>query len=854
MESDTTWVTGGAGGRAPRKGDVLGERYEIAEALDSDSLVRTYRGVDQETEAAILVRATPPALLGVPDARKVVERIHPLIGAGGRILSPLLDVDREGTTVFTVEPWPRGTSLRAVLDARRAKGVLLEPREVLPVLARLAAALGSIADAYAHGDVRPERVFIDPDGLVLTGGFLLAAVPAEAIAKVLEDDALVRRCFAPEVGEGLASRASDRWGAAAIVWEALVGTAPGASSFPGASSSSSASSLSAPSTLGPVAPALARALATDPASRPATLDQLIAAVAELARLPVPRVELDSFPSPALRATIDEPTQPSASASASSSSSSSGARGAARGTEPQLAAASPAVARPTSPRVAPLGAFGSARPGADRPSAMPRAAAAPPVGARPVSVPPPSALPSIAVPSGSTTSPISPARPPPRQAPAPTDTIETLLDDLETSTVVRPYKADLAREISERELADGEPPTKEIVAPPRDVSATSGASSPGPSSGKTAASSSARSSDRSPDATTAPHSALGADGSVQRGEELDPRLVRAALAPEEMSLSSSELELAAGATDPMDADPGRTTEDLDPRLVRAALGVSLEDSDSIETIAPRDAGITQEIRTDDLVPLSGATLLDIVPPAAMATRPAAIASAAGARATGAKGERGVGAASSAPRASAARPAPSAAGAAAPASAAKPAAGPRSSPAPSNGGAGGGGKASSPASARAAPAGGRASRRQRPLEPVPIPQEIKPIPRPRRDSGEMSVGPVLFDASRPAPRAPAPVAIVHAPKPAIERPALRAAATDPARAADHRPDPRVERATPSRSASGVPAWASWAIVVLALVVAGLIVATGFWLRAELQRDHERNELNQQRLREIRGGAPP
>jgi hypothetical protein len=293
MESDSTQVTGSpAGLKAPRPGDVLCERFEIRDIVESDSLVLTYRGMDQETEAAVLVRVTAPGLLGEREAKRVHERLRPLIGArgvlggegdgGGASVWPgLLDVDREGALVSTVEPWPRGTSFRAVLEARRAKKKRFDAAELLPFIARIAAALDGLPDrgrlsSLHHGDLRASRVFVHPDGMSLTGGFLLSALPGDAVAEALTRDIALRRSLPPEFADGLAGRPADRHAVAALAWEALEGEPPPQSVQP-------ADCRSEPA-LGAI---LVRYLDPDPSARPATLRNLVDALAARAAAPVP---------------------------------------------------------------------------------------------------------------------------------------------------------------------------------------------------------------------------------------------------------------------------------------------------------------------------------------------------------------------------------------------------------------------------------------------------------------------------------------------------------------------------------------------------------------------------------------
>lgn len=283
MESDSTQVTGSPiATRGPRRGAVLGERYEIVDALDGDALGLTYKALDQESETHVLFRMPAPGSLGERDARSLVTRLSPLVGIGGRTLARIRDVDREGSLVFVVEPWPGGTTLRAIFEQRRNKGSVFSTVELLPVIASLAEATLSIPEPWFHGDLRAHRIYVHPEGVKITGGFALAVLPGDAIVDALTDDVGLRRQFAPEVGDGLAGRPSDRWSVAALAWEALTGQAP----EPGPKT--------APPALGELGKVLVRYLDPDPTLRPPTLELLVASIAKHAKTPAPKLVPEPF--------------------------------------------------------------------------------------------------------------------------------------------------------------------------------------------------------------------------------------------------------------------------------------------------------------------------------------------------------------------------------------------------------------------------------------------------------------------------------------------------------------------------------------------------------------------------------
>jgi hypothetical protein len=271
--TDATQVTGSQVSADVRIGDVLAERYELLEALDDDGPIHAFRGVDQETERAVLVRilAGPPldeAVLG-----EVLDRLEGLVGVGGRFLSSLLDVDREGRRPFTVEAWPAGTQLSAIFQARRARGESLGARELLPVLSRLNAALGALPEPWPHGDVRAERVWVDTDGLRLTGAFLLSSLEPPLLSERIRALGPGAFVYAPEVARGTLTTAADRWGVAAIVWEAMTSRAAEPASSP-------------PELSAPVLTALRQLLEQDAARRPRELGLLLRALAQQAELPL----------------------------------------------------------------------------------------------------------------------------------------------------------------------------------------------------------------------------------------------------------------------------------------------------------------------------------------------------------------------------------------------------------------------------------------------------------------------------------------------------------------------------------------------------------------------------------------
>lgn len=270
----------------PPRGNVLAERYEVTARLTTDAMASRYRAIDQETENSVLVTVMNPELFRSNQERdEFLTRIEPEVGRGGAYMPGLLDADRDGNFVFAVEPFVAGPTLREVLDARRARGEAMEPAEVLPVAAQLQAALASVNGSLPHGDVRAERVVVSKEGVRLVAPFVVAALPRLAVADILGRAAALRAVTAPEVMKAGTSAASDRFGVAAIVVEALTRKPP-SGVLPVLSGS-----------LARIGEEVRALLALDPASRPTNLFALIESIAHAANTTPPRFEPASFKRP-----------------------------------------------------------------------------------------------------------------------------------------------------------------------------------------------------------------------------------------------------------------------------------------------------------------------------------------------------------------------------------------------------------------------------------------------------------------------------------------------------------------------------------------------------------------------------
>ncbi|MFT5356549.1 MAG: hypothetical protein ACI9KE_003774 [Polyangiales bacterium] len=265
----------------PRRGQVIGERYEVRGKLRNDAFTRGFLAFDQEHEQSVLLRVIRAELLDPMVREDVARRLREVTGIGGSYLPGILDGNLDGPFVYATEPVPEGASMRDVLDRRIAKKRPLEPFELLPVVAHLEAALRALPEGMRHGDVRAENVWTDSERLQLTGGFLLTAMPGGAVAAVVQRNTGLKRRFAREISIGGGMRSSDYFGVAALVYESLVLKAPQPDGRCDA--------------VDPEIRHVLEPLMTPvPTERPTSLTDLIEVLARLAGLPVPELEPAPF--------------------------------------------------------------------------------------------------------------------------------------------------------------------------------------------------------------------------------------------------------------------------------------------------------------------------------------------------------------------------------------------------------------------------------------------------------------------------------------------------------------------------------------------------------------------------------
>jgi hypothetical protein len=146
---------------APTVGEILAERYELAEHINDDSVGRqVWRGVD------VVLRRPVAVVLRYPGGDSAKEMLHAAVAAS-RVVHPSLvgvyDAIDEDDRAYVVREWVPGRSLRELV----ADGVL-DPARATSIAHAVAGAIAAVhATGMVHGNVHPGTVMVGADGRVV---------------------------------------------------------------------------------------------------------------------------------------------------------------------------------------------------------------------------------------------------------------------------------------------------------------------------------------------------------------------------------------------------------------------------------------------------------------------------------------------------------------------------------------------------------------------------------------------------------------------------------------------------------------------------------------------------------------
>jgi TolB protein len=206
----------------PRIGQTLIGQYRVEARAAPTPLGDLYRAVDVRTQKYFALIVLPEAWDAQPELiKKLIAGSLPLQRINHPNLIPFLGIHQTAEFTFILEEWIDGPSLRDVLESQPGKP--LGVSEAITYAKALSEALEHLrANGFAHLDLSPDFIHIDPQGNIKLGGL--------ATCQHLDDkSAMLPAPYLPMYGapeqyhRGFINASADVYPLSAITFELLTG-------------------------------------------------------------------------------------------------------------------------------------------------------------------------------------------------------------------------------------------------------------------------------------------------------------------------------------------------------------------------------------------------------------------------------------------------------------------------------------------------------------------------------------------------------------------------------------------------------------------------------------------------------
>jgi serine/threonine-protein kinase len=270
----------GSGSAMARLGAALAERYRIERELGAGAMAFVFLAQDLRHHRRVAIKLLRPELTPLMEVERFLREIDIAASLMHPHILPLHDSGEAGGLVYYVMPYVQGASLRARLE-REGR---LPLDDALQIAREVADALAYAHHrGFVHRDIKPENILLG-GGHALVADFGIAqAIGTDRSARGLGTGTPAYMSPEQASGEGPVDERTDIYALGCVLYEMLTGELP----FAGSTREAVTSQRSEPAPrvsalreeVGPdVDGAVARALASAPADRPANAADFAAAL------------------------------------------------------------------------------------------------------------------------------------------------------------------------------------------------------------------------------------------------------------------------------------------------------------------------------------------------------------------------------------------------------------------------------------------------------------------------------------------------------------------------------------------------------------------------------------------------
>ncbi len=208
--------------------EVLGERYQLQEAIGRGGMATIYRGHDMRMDRVVAIKVLREVYSTDP---KFVTRFQREAKAASSLQHPnivqVYDYGQSEGNYFIVMELVEGMDLRRYL---RSRGVLAVDRAVI-ITHDIALGLGAAhRRQIVHRDVKPQNILVGHDGSIKLTDFGIASVYKDINAERLTTTGMTLgtvQYYAPEQAQGeIVNPAADVYALGIVMYEMLTGRTP----------------------------------------------------------------------------------------------------------------------------------------------------------------------------------------------------------------------------------------------------------------------------------------------------------------------------------------------------------------------------------------------------------------------------------------------------------------------------------------------------------------------------------------------------------------------------------------------------------------------------------------------------